>query len=158
MQRAAGRCIGTAPCTALRPLRYPWLACQQENATVCARISWSSLKTPQISKPLKFACLQLCNVTANASDILHVAMHWQAATGLERAIRSMDRVQCALNQALREKSDEGLLELYENASVTLNDGHGLPTLPPPYHISDSILGSAFFVAQPARHRRTGQAL
>ncbi len=36
----------------------------------------------------------------------------------------MDKVQCALNQALREKSDEGLLELYENVSATLNDGKG----------------------------------
>jgi hypothetical protein len=36
----------------------------------------------------------------------------------------MDKVQCALNQALREKSDEELLELYENVSATLNDGKG----------------------------------
>jgi hypothetical protein len=36
----------------------------------------------------------------------------------------MDRVQYALKQALRENTDEGLLDLYENASLTLSNGKG----------------------------------
>ena len=51
--------------------------------------------------------------------------HWQAFTGLQKAISLMESALCALRQALREDTDEELLELCENSSATLSDGQGL---------------------------------